>query len=82
MTLVQVKKKAQVTLPKEVRDKLQVREGDLLEVTIEKEAIVLRPGPGDRVSARRLPASSLKQLSGVVSLGGNALNDSEELYDE
>lgn len=43
MSIVKVRQKYQVTLPQDVRDKLQVEEGDLLEATVENHAIVLKP---------------------------------------
>ncbi len=42
MELVQVRKKAQVTLPLSVRKKLGIEEGDLLEVVARDGEIVLR----------------------------------------
>ncbi len=79
--IVQVKKKAQITLPKEVREQLQIREGDILEVRVEKQAVVLRPRLSDRVSVKFAPAKSLKGLADLISVGGDAVKDSEETYD-
>ena len=42
---VRVKRKGQVTIPMELRSKLGIEEGALLEVGEEKGAIVLRPAP-------------------------------------
>ena len=41
--LIQVRKKAQVTLPLSVRRKLNIEEGDLLDVNVRDGEIVLRP---------------------------------------
>jgi AbrB family looped-hinge helix DNA binding protein len=43
MTLVKVRYKYQVTLPQDVRDELQLVEGDLLEASVENHMIVLKP---------------------------------------
>lgn len=40
--LVQVRKKAQVTLPRSVRQALNIEEGDFLDVRVEGEEVVLR----------------------------------------
>jgi len=41
--LIQVRKKAQLTLPQSVRQELGIREGDFLDVRVESGAIMLRP---------------------------------------
>ena len=43
MPLVTIKTKFQVTLPVELREQLHLEEGDLLEASVEKSSIVLRP---------------------------------------
>jgi len=43
MALVRVKRKYQVTIPKEVRRKLGLRVGDYLEVEVQGSAILLKP---------------------------------------
>lgn len=40
--LIQIRKKAQLTLPQSVRQELGLREGDILDVRVEKGAIVLK----------------------------------------
>jgi len=51
--LVKVTRKGQVTIPKSLRDALRIREGDIVEVTLENGRVVLsKPGipePGDPV---------------------------------
>lgn len=41
--LVQIRKKAQLTLPRSVRLKLGIEEGDFLDIRVEKGEVVLRP---------------------------------------
>lgn len=43
MSLVKVKTKFQVTIPHELRDRMQLKEGDFLEAIVEDNAIVLKP---------------------------------------
>lgn len=43
MSLVKVRQRGQVTLPQDVRDELQLEEGNLLEASVENHAIVLKP---------------------------------------
>jgi AbrB family looped-hinge helix DNA binding protein len=43
LSLVKVKEKFQVTLPTAVREALHLAVGDLLEATIERDTIVLKP---------------------------------------
>ena len=43
MSLVKVRQKGQVTLPQNVRDELQIEEGNYLEASVENYAIVLKP---------------------------------------
>jgi len=79
-SIVQVKKKAQVTIPKEIREQLAISEGDVLEVRVENEAVVMRPRPSDKTALRPSPAGSLSKLSGAFSAGGDALKDSEAIH--
>lgn len=43
MPLVKIKEKYQVTLPAEIREKLALKVGDLLEVDLKDKNIVLKP---------------------------------------
>src|SRR6202521_1786724 len=43
MALMRVRRLAQLTLPAEVRQALNVQEGDFLEATIVKEGVLLKP---------------------------------------
>lgn len=43
MPLVKVVRNGQITLPKELRKKLDIEEGDLLEVELEKGSFIIRP---------------------------------------
>ena len=57
LSLVKVTRKGQVTIPKEIRDRLSIKEGDYLIVTVENEKIVFRkiepPEPGEPVGKEK-----------------------------
>ena len=54
MPLVKVKEKFQITLPAEIREKLDLAVGDMLEATIHGQTIVLQPtAVVDRTAARQ-----------------------------
>ena len=43
MSLVRVRRAAQLTLPAEIRGALNVKEGDYLEVSVTKDGVLLKP---------------------------------------
>jgi len=43
MPYVRVLRGGQITMPKEFRDRLEINEGDILEVAMEKDRVVLKP---------------------------------------
>jgi len=43
MPLVKVLRGGQITMPKELRKVLEIKEGDILEVQMEKNKVVLKP---------------------------------------
>lgn len=43
MALVKIRRAAQITLPREIREAAHLEEGDYLEVQLTKEGILLRP---------------------------------------
>ncbi len=47
MKKVKVTSKGQITLPQNMRDKLNIREGDYLDIIINKDAFLLKPSPKD-----------------------------------
>ena len=59
-TLVKVTRKYQITLPKEVREKLGIRIGDFLKVRIEDGKVVLEP----MLPRRRNPIDDMLNLIG------------------
>lgn len=50
MPLVKIKHKGLMTLPAEIRDRLQLHQGDLLEATTDGRSVIRRP---DRREDRR-----------------------------
>ncbi len=43
MPFVKVLRGGQITMPKELREVLEIKEGDILEVQMEKNKVVLKP---------------------------------------
>ncbi|MBM4341000.1 MAG: AbrB/MazE/SpoVT family DNA-binding domain-containing protein [Deltaproteobacteria bacterium] len=43
MSFVKVLRGGQITMPKEMREVLEIKEGDILEVQMEKDKVVLKP---------------------------------------
>jgi len=75
-SVVRIRDKGQVTLPLEVRKQLGLREGDLLEASVRDGKVVLelvaRQGP----TLVSVPYN-LDKLVGIVSLGGDAVEDAD-----
>ena len=42
MTVVKVTRNSQITIPKEVREKVGIKEGDRVDVTVEGDKVVIR----------------------------------------
>jgi len=80
--LVQVKKKAQITIPLKIRETMGITEGDMLDVEVRNREIVLSPVKRTQIKLRPVPASELKKLRGIFSIGGDAVKDTEDLYNE
>lgn len=80
--LVQVKKKAQITIPLKIRKAVGIDEGDVLDVEVKDKEIVLKPVRRPKIKLKPVPASELKKIVGIFSIGGDAVKDTEELYNE
>lgn len=48
---------------------------------LRQQAVEEAPSSGQRIQLNLVPAASLADLTGLVSLGGDALADTEALYD-
>ena len=76
-TLVKVTRKYQITLPKEVREKLGIRIGDFLRVKVEDGKVILEP----IVPRRRNPIDDMLSLiSEPINI--DAVKLVEESWDE
>ena len=84
MSLVRVKRKHQVTIPAKVRDELRLEEGDLLEVQVQGNRIVLTPQVVvERVDVRAAVQEGLEAYRrGDVSPSFDNLEDLETYLDE
>lgn len=78
--LVHVKKKAQITLPLKVREAVGVMEGDMLDVTIKDNEIILTPVIKGRIKLKLVGMDILDKMTGAFSIGGDAVKDTEGLY--
>jgi bifunctional DNA-binding transcriptional regulator/antitoxin component of YhaV-PrlF toxin-antitoxin module len=65
----------------EARKQLGIQEGDFLEVSVESGRLVLELVGRTIERPVALPAGHLKELVGILNLGGDAVQDSAR-YDE
>ena len=79
--LVQLNAKGQLTVPQSIRRQLGLKPGDVLELETRGETIVVRPCATDVPVVRSIAARALGALEGLGHLGGDALLDTEALYD-
>lgn len=80
--LVQVKRKAQITIPLKAREAMGIAEGDMLDLIVRNREIVLKPVHSSKMKLKPVPAVVLEKLKGIVSIGGDALKDSEAIWNE
>lgn len=66
MAVVTVSSKGQITLPKEVRDRLEISRGSKLQVLIFREQVVLIPLPEDPIKALKGSVRFKRPISEVV----------------
>jgi AbrB family looped-hinge helix DNA binding protein len=79
--VVQIKDRWQITIPKRAREALAIQEGEYLAVEIKGRSLVFKPMRTSGVSGKPHSAAALKNLAGVVAIGGNALEDTKKLYE-
>ena len=79
--LVKLREKGQVTLPREIRNQLGLQQGDVFEVSVDNDRIVLHLVVHHRERPAKVPLQLLGGLVGMVTLGGDAVKDSAR-YDE
>ncbi len=74
---IKVTSKGQITIPKEVRDLMMIREGDYLQAVVRDDAVVLtrKAELGDSEKMRLAAEQVLRKLGYGVSDGGKALPD-------
>lgn len=87
MPLVQVRKKAQITLPSKIRKALGVKEGDYLEAEIENNKIILIPkillDKAEAVNLSRKGEQMFKEALADVKKGKvKEFKNVEELVDD
>jgi len=79
--LVHLNSKGQLTVPNAIRRKLGIHGGDVLELEVRGESLILRPHAATGLALRHNPASILLGIEGTVNFGGHAAEDAEALYD-
>lgn len=62
MSVTKVSKKGQITLHKEVRDKLGIKPGDVLEEEVEQDRVVLRLSAGPSAALRGIGKRTRRKL--------------------
>ncbi|MBI4278841.1 MAG: AbrB/MazE/SpoVT family DNA-binding domain-containing protein [Armatimonadetes bacterium] len=78
---VQLNAKGQLTLPKAVRMQLGLQPGDIVELEVRGEEVILRPRVSTRIVVRTVPAREVRRLEGLVALGGDAMEDTERVHE-
>jgi len=57
MSIVKVTRKGQITIPKDIRNQLSIKEGDYLKVSLKKDKIIIEklrpPEPGEPVGEEK-----------------------------
>ena len=80
MTLLKVRERAEITLPREIQDALNLREGDYLEAEVVEGGVLLRPiAAADREAAR---ARLKETLSGSRHIGDGPEPSDDEVMEE
>jgi AbrB family looped-hinge helix DNA binding protein len=80
MTLLKVRERAEITLPREIRDALNVQEGDYLEAEVVEGGVLLRPATSvDKATAR---ARLKETLSGSRWIGPGPEPSEDEVMQE
>jgi AbrB family looped-hinge helix DNA binding protein len=81
--LIQVKKKAQITIPLKIRKAVGIDEGDILDIEVKDKTIILKPHiRRKRIKIKPVDVSLLDKMAGIFSIGGDAVKDTEDLYSE
>lgn len=75
MSLVQVREKAQITLPADIRRTLDIKEGDYLEADIEEDKVVFVP----KLLSNKIPILKRKRYAFLSAAGSWKDVDTESL---
>ena len=79
--IVQIKPRWQITIPRDLRNALAIQEGEYLAAEVKGRSLILKPLKPGRIAGKAHPAQTLKDLAGLVSVGGNAIDDTRKLYE-
>ena len=79
MSLVKVRRAAQITLPNDIRKALNVNEGDYLEIEIVGEGVLLKPvAVVDRAAAWRAIAKAMSTVQPTPEQAAKPMEDQEQ----
>lgn len=79
MSLVKVRRAAQITLPNDIRKALNVNEGDYLEIEIIGEGVLLKPvAVVDRATAWRAIAKAMSTVQPTPEQAAKPMEDQEQ----
>lgn len=79
--VVTIRTEGAIILPKLLRDRMDLRPGDRMEVEVLGKDIVLRPRPAGRLVLHGVDSASQKTIAGSVRLGGDSVKDKKRLYE-
>jgi AbrB family looped-hinge helix DNA binding protein len=79
--IVHVKPRWQITIPRQAREALAIKEGEYLAAEMKGRTLILKPMKPSQVRGKAHPAATLKALAGSMVIGGNAIKDTKRLYE-
>ncbi len=78
--IVSLRTEGAVIIPKAIRESLGLRAGDLFDIEVQGSDLVFHHRPIRPLKLKGVPANSLDKLTGMLSLGGDAVRDKKHLY--
>lgn len=79
--VVSLRTEGAVIIPKPIRESLGIKAGDLFEIEVQGSDLVFHHRRIRPLKLEGVPANSLDKLTGMLSLGGDAVRDKKHLYE-